>query len=142
MLNRPVLAFKDEYWPHVVNEDYMLGYFTDLDFLLSELGGTENANVVGCLRSPPFDVSEMQWDDFCFLGYDLIDRDNDVSALTNCGGFPGVFGNDELSDRGLVTSFDRAVEIQRDLRRTHPEDHHADCNLWAIFRWRGKAVDT
>ncbi|TGR67586.1 hypothetical protein EN866_40555, partial [Mesorhizobium sp. M2D.F.Ca.ET.223.01.1.1] len=27
---------KDSYWPHIVNEDFMLGFFVDLDFLLSE----------------------------------------------------------------------------------------------------------
>jgi hypothetical protein len=139
MLNPPLLVLKDAYWDHIVNEDYMLDYFTSLDFLLSEVDGTENLNIVGCVRSPSFDMSNMKWEGFSFLGYELLDQENAISALTNCGGFPDVFRNDELSDRGLVKSFDRAAEIRRDLKQFHPEEHHADCNIWAIFRWHGLA---
>ncbi len=75
--------------------------------------------------------------DFQFLGYDLVDIENSASALSNCGGFPEVFANSELSVVGLLTDFDRAVEVQRTLRTTFPNEIHANCHLWAIFRERG-----
>jgi hypothetical protein len=71
---------------------------------------------------------------FEFLGYDVVDVHGEVSALTNCGGFPDVFSNSELSRKGLLTSFSRAREVQAELRRRYPDEPHADCHLWAIFR--------
>jgi hypothetical protein len=135
MLNPPVLTLKDTYWRYIVNEDYMLDYFTDLDFLRSELRDRQRINLLGTIRAPSVDVSRMVWDGFSFLGYELLDQDNSISALTNCGGFPESFRNDELSERGLILSFRRAVEIQQDLKRLNPQEHHADTNIWAIFRF-------
>ncbi|SIT59764.1 conserved hypothetical protein [Mesorhizobium prunaredense] len=128
---------KDSYWPHIVNEDYMLDFFVDLDFLLSELADPSDLNVLGVIRRPSVDVRALDWNGFTFLGYDLLDQDVSISALTNCGGFPDVFANTELSDVGLIPDFDRAVEIRDLLRRMHPSEHHADCDLWAMFRLQG-----
>ena len=71
---------------------------------------------------------------FEFLGYDLVDVEASASALTNCGGFPDAFDNGELSSKGLLTSHARALQVQADLRTKHPEEHHANCHVWAIFR--------
>jgi hypothetical protein len=125
---------KDSYWPHIVNEDYMLDFFVDLDFLLSELADASEFNILSVIRNPSVDVHSLDWDGFTFLGYDLLDQDVSTSALTNCGGFPDVFANSELSAVGLIPDFDRAVEIQDMLRRMHPTERHADCDLWAISR--------
>jgi hypothetical protein len=129
---------KDSHWPHIVNEDNMLNFFVDLDFLLSELADTSNLNVLGVIRRPSKDVRHLDWNGFTFLGYDLLDQDVSTSALTNCGGFPEAFENSELSSVGLIPDFDRAVEIQGTLRsKYYPPEHHADCDLWAIFRRQG-----
>lgn len=126
---------KDSYWNHIVNEDYMLNFFTDFDFFMKEVGTEQNANILGVLYNPTLEaVQQGLGDDFRFIGYDLLDQDNSISALTNCGGFPDVFDNAELSTKGLLADYGRANEIQRDLHRLHPEEHHADCNVWAIFR--------
>ncbi|TGR20516.1 hypothetical protein EN845_23905 [Mesorhizobium sp. M8A.F.Ca.ET.202.01.1.1] len=129
---------KESYWPHIVNEDNMLDFFVDLDFLLSELGDPSNFNILGVIRRPPADARSLGWDGFTFMGYDLMDQAVGVSALTNCGGFPDVFANAELSRVGLIDDFDRAVEIRDSLRRMHLEERHADCDLWAIFRRTSK----
>jgi hypothetical protein len=71
--------------------------------------------------------------DFEFLGYDLVDV-GDASALTNCGGFPEVFANRELSSKGLLTSHARAIEVQGRLRTMYPDEPHADCHVWAVLR--------
>ena len=125
---------KDSYWPHIVNEDFMLNFFVDLEFLLSELTDTSNLNILGVIRRPSADVCSLGWDGFTFMGFDLLDKNVDISAMTNCGGFPDVFANEELSCVGLIDDFNRAVEIQGLLYKTHPEERHADCDLWAIFR--------
>jgi len=141
MLNPPILTMKETYWDHVVEEDFMLDYFTDLDFLRSELAGHERINLIGTIRRPSGDVSRLAWDGFEFLGYDLLDQHNSTSALTNCGGFSETFRNDELSDRGLIVDYDRAMEICIGLKRANPLERHADTNIWAIFRSSDSDVD-
>jgi hypothetical protein len=135
MLCPPILTeIKPEYWPHVVNEDFMLHYFLDLDFLKHEIVSTARRNLMCVLRNPAEEPTRPPVEDFRFLGYDLVDVQNSVSALTNCGGFPEVFSNSELSSVGLLADFRRAVQVQAELRSRYPEESHANCNLWAIFR--------
>jgi hypothetical protein len=137
LLCPPVLKeLKEKYWSYIVNEDFMLKYFVDLDFLKKEISGMANINLLGVFRNPPIQpTSDAVPANFEFLGYDLCERDGGVSALCNCGGFPEAFSNDELSCKGLLASYSRAVEVQKRLRRSYPEEPHADCHLWAIFRF-------
>jgi hypothetical protein len=125
---------KDDYWPHIVNENFMLHFFTDFEFLVTQVTDVEPKNVLCVCRNPTARPDVPLSADFRFLGYDLVDRECSISALTNCGGFPDVFANSELSQVGLLTDFSRAAEVQRNLRSLHPAEHHADCHLWAIFR--------
>jgi len=60
--------------------------------------------------------------DFRFTGYDLVDIHGTNSAFTNCGGFPDVFANSEISCHGL-----------------HPEDRQANCHVWAIFQQENRS---
>jgi len=130
MLCPPLLLdIKDEYWPHIVNEDFMLNYFLDFDFLVEEVAAIEKKNVLCVFRNPvqrpvPPTVADLE-----FLGYDLVDLENSASALSNCGGFPDVFANSELSRVGLLPELERAVAVQAALRSLYPEDHHADCHV-------------
>ena len=126
---------KAEYWPHIVNEDFMLNFFVDLEFLLGQLTDGVERNLLCVFRNP---VSEPSLPaaslNFEILGYDLVDVQASASALTNCGGFPEVFENSELSAKGLLTSCTRALEVQSELRRRYPEEPHANCHVWAILR--------
>jgi hypothetical protein len=126
---------RDEYWPHIVNEDFMLNFFVDLEFLLAQLSGTGERNLLCVYRNPPTPprpcIGSVKFE---FLGYDLVDVESGVSALTNCGGFPDVFDNAELSSKGLLTSHLRALQVQSELRRRHPEEPHANCHVWAVCR--------
>jgi hypothetical protein len=126
---------KAEYWPHIVNEDFMLNFFVDLEFLLGELPDAVERNLLCVFRNPvsepPLPATSMNFE---ILGYDLVDVQASASALTNCGGFPEVFENSELSSKGLLTSCARALEVQSELRRRYPEEPHANCHVWAICR--------
>jgi hypothetical protein len=73
---------------------------------------------------------------FAFAGFDLVDVRGDISALTNCGGFDGVFLNAELSEPGLLTNLTRAQQVQTSLRLEYPEESHAECHVWGIWRQR------
>jgi len=126
---------KDEYWPHIVNEDFMLNFFVDLEFLLTQLPQGVERNLLCVYRNPPNEPSSPSGPaDFSFLGYDLVSVMGDVSALTNCGGFPDVFDNSELSSKGLLTSHARVLEVQSKLKAKYPDEPHANCHVWAIFR--------
>jgi hypothetical protein len=70
---------------------------------------------------------------FRLVGYDLVEVGSGPSALSNCGGWPGILANSELSPKGLLESHARALQLQGLLRRQHPEEHHANCDVWAIF---------
>lgn len=125
---------KPEYWDRIVNEDFMLSFFTDLDFLRHEVEGIRRKNFLCVLRNPMAQPGSEVPPGFEFAGYDLVDVQHSASALSNCGGFPGVFSNSELSKKGLLRSHARAREVQGELRRLHPEEPHANCHVWAIFR--------
>jgi len=124
-----------EYWPHIVNEDFMLNFFVDLEFLLGELPDGVERNLLCVFRNPmsepPLPAASLNFE---ILGYDLVDVQASAGALTNCGGFPEVFENSELSSKGLLTSCTRALEVQSELRRRYPGQPHANCHVWAIFR--------
>jgi len=126
---------KADYWPHIINEDFMLQFFLDLEFLRAQLGDVAERNLLCVFRNPPAPPTLQESSPhFELLGYDLVDVQASASALTNCGGFPDVFENSELSSKGLLTSCSRALEVQSELRRKHRGEPHADCHVWAIFR--------
>ena len=125
---------KAEYWSRVVNEDFMTHFFTDEAFLRRETATIHRRNLLCVFRNPLDHPSSNVPKNFEFMGYDLVETDGGVSALTNCGGFPDVFSNSELSEVGLLKSQGRAREVQANLRTRHPEDPHSHCHLWAIFR--------
>ena len=124
----------DEYWPHIVQEDFMLNYFLDFDYLMAQVAAIEKKNVLCVFRNPVERPQAPPAAQFRFLGYDLVDVQDTASALTNCGGFPDVFANSELSSVGLLSELGRAIEVQSKLRSLHPRDDHANCHVWAIFR--------
>jgi hypothetical protein len=126
---------KTEYWNRIVNEDFMLHFFTDLDYLRTETASVSRKNLLCVFRNPQAHPNAAQVPEgFEFIGYDLVEKDSGMSALTNCGGFPKAFSNGELSEKGLLRAYERAREVHDLLRREYPGEHHADCHLWAIFR--------
>jgi hypothetical protein len=103
--------------------------------LSKQIQSIARKNVLCVFRNPIQLPHASSVANFQFLGYDLVETGSaDTSALSNCGGYPDVFSNSELSELGLLTTFDRAREVQKTLRASHPEEPHANCDLWAIFR--------
>lgn len=132
----PILGeTKDAYWPHIVNEDYMLDFFIDLDFLLHQIDATVEKNLLCVYRNPSIQpVPPDCATSFDFVGYDLVDIKGGVSALSNCGGFEEAFANEELNRFGLLQSLQRATGVQSKLNNLFPTEPHADCHVWALFR--------
>ena len=131
----PVLPkIKTEYWNHIVNEDFMLHFFLDLDYLRNETADTHRKNLLCVFRNPTSHPDSQVPEGFEFIGYDLVEKDCSISALTNCGGFSKAFSNAELTERGLLRTHERGQGVQEALRLQYPNEPHADCHLWAISR--------
>ena len=41
---------QDDYWPHIVNEDFMLHYFLDFDYLMTQVASTKRKNLLGRVK--------------------------------------------------------------------------------------------
>jgi hypothetical protein len=124
-----------EDWHHIVNEDFMLDYFTDLDYLLQRAGELDGRNLLCVYKNPDGDLNPSD-SRFALEGYDLIDVMGGVSTLSNCGGFPLAFDNSELNPVGLLPALDRANAVRAALTSNYPDEPHAKCDVWAIFRAR------
>ena len=98
---------QDEDWDHIVNADFQLRYFYHLDYLLSRVQSIRRRNILGLYRNPETHITQAPAKDFAFIGYDLVDEQTHISALTNCGGFPDSFSNEELNQYGLISQFER-----------------------------------
>src|SRR6516225_9143668 len=88
---------QDEDWQHIVCEHFRLDYFYHLDYLYRRIESIRRRNVLALYRNPDAHITAPPASgDFRFVGYDLIEEQTQISALTNCGGFPDVFRNEEL----------------------------------------------
>ena len=137
-----VTELADEDWRHNLADEGLTYYFRDLDYFLSRFSVPPGYQVLAVAKEP--DGSETLPDPrFEFLGYDLNEAglQNGTSALTNCGGDHGGYGKafhfSDLSECGLVVSFEKATRIRRALRRHYPDDPHALCDLHAHWRMAG-----
>lgn len=127
----------DEDWRHNVQEDFKITLFLDLDHVLRRVGGDNLVSVLALMQNPTEDEVR-SFDDarFAFRGFDLVELQTGISALVNCGGFDRAFAPTELSDCGLLADHARALAVQERLRAEYPDEHHADCDLWAVWQLR------
>lgn len=124
-------------WRHNVQEDFKITLFHDLDYVLNKVAGEDRVNVLALLQNPT-DEEVCSFSDprFVFQGFDLVDVHGDISALVNCGGFDRAFAPTDLSECGLLTDHAQALSVQKLLRAEYPDEHHADCDVWAIWQMK------
>jgi len=125
-----------EDWRHNVQADFKTHLFFDLDHVVRRTQDSGRTNVLAVIENPTTDeIENFLYPHFILRGFDLLERfGGDVSALLNCGGFDKAFSGRELSPCGLLTSHARALEVQRLLHAEYPDEHHADCDVWAIWQ--------
>ena len=131
----------DEDWQHNIQADFLTDFFTDIEYLLARLAGRSAHHVLAVIREPlPQEIHIAPDQRFSFQGYDLIERPGrGISALTNCGGFALAFKPTDISAVGLFDDYEYARTVQRRLRQHYPDETHADCYLWAI--WKMKDIE-
>ena len=140
MCPRVITEFTDEDWSHIVCEDFRLNYFHHLDYLKRRVQNLPRINILGVYRNPETHITTPPTpESFSFVGYDLIEEQTQISALNNCGGFPDAFRNDELNHFGLLEDFVRATEVRCHLHERYPDEPHANCELYALWRLNDSA---
>jgi len=138
ILVEPNLDDADD-WDYIHTiEQYQTGFFTTLDFVFKRLKPKNKFNLLTVVVEPDAECNILGIDDFEFVGYDLLDKDFGISALTNCGGFDETFLPKDLNGKGLIDDFKTSYEIKKRLLENNPEEHHADTNVIAI--WRHKTI--
>ena len=126
-----------EDWQHNVNENFKCHLFHDLEYLLGKVAGSDRVNVLALMQNPTEDeVRSFSDDRFIFRGFDLVELQTGISALVNCGGFPRAFASTDLLECGLLTDYAKAMIGQKLLRAEYPDEHHADCDVWAIWQMK------
>ena len=124
-----------EDWQHNVNENFKCHLFHDLEYPLGKVAGTDRVNVLALMQNPTeHEVRSFSDARFTFRGFDLVELQTGISALVNCGGFDKAFSRTDLSDCGLLIDHAKALSVQKLLRAEYPDEHHANCDVWAIWQ--------
>jgi hypothetical protein len=122
-------------WNYIVIDKYFeTGFYTSLNYILSKVSNIKKFNLLAVVIEPDQRCETVSLEDFSFVGYDLLDKDYSVSALSNCGGFDEIFLPTDLNQFGLIEDYDKVYEIKSRLLENNPNEHHADTNVIAIWR--------
>ncbi len=141
------LAFEPDYendkelWKYIVIEDNLTTvtrFFTSLDYVLEKVNLNSHFNLFTVVKEPDQPCENIILEGYEFVGYDLIDCYYDVSAITNCGGFDETFLPQDLNEYGLISDYDKAYDIAKRLLENNPDEEHADCYVFAV--WRHKTI--
>ena len=124
----------EEELKNTVTEDHLITqFFYSKDYVRKKTRHLEYFNFLAVIKEPDSDKQKLS-EEFEFIGYDLIETEGDISALTNCGGFDESFLPMDLNEYGLISDWDQAKKIQNDLLVNNPGEHHADCYLYEVWR--------
>jgi hypothetical protein len=135
-----VQEYADEDWEHLVFAEHLFACFDGVAYALRRVGDAFDKGrhqVLALAREPALEDAPQELPGFRFMGFDLVDESTSISALTNCSGFEGALAPADLSACGLVVDPRRAHAIREALATLFPEEHHADCAVWAIWRQEG-----
>ncbi len=131
--------YSDDDCSHLVHPEHIFACFDDPQYALLRTQGVFDAGlhqVLALAREPTEEqVVGAELAGCRFMGFELIEEATSISALTNCRGFEGAFVPKDLSQCGLVLTASRAYEIRRELLALYPDEPHADCAVWAVWRW-------
>ena len=125
----------EEDWNHIITDEYYeTGFFTSLEYVLNHTEDNNGFNLIAAIKEPDGNRREELSGEFEFAGYELLNKDYSISALTNCGGFDETFKPSDLNEFGLVSGYSKARKFQKGLVKNNPEEYHADCYLFEVWR--------
>ena len=95
----------------------------------------DTQQIVAVILRPDLDpMVYMENRGFTFCGYDLVDADTSISAITDCGGDFTSISYDKLTEFGLLPTYKDAVLTQLALVEEAPDEPHAYCMICEIWR--------
>ena len=122
-------------WDFIIVDDlYETGLFNSLDYVIERVKDKTRFNLLTVVKEPNEKCEIIEIPDFEFMGYDLLDTDYSTSALSNCGGFDETFQPGDLNHFGLIDNFDKAYVIRDRLIKNNPNEQHADCYVFGLWR--------
>ena len=127
-----IKEYEPDDWTRLAMDGALFGCFADEAWARRRAPPADATQLV-CIEREPAAVFE-SLGAFVFEGLDLIEGATRISALTNCGGFPLAFEPEELNSLGLLTTLQRAKEVQAKLLEKYPSEEHADTIIYAIYR--------
>ena len=122
-------------WEFNIHADNRVYFFHDYEYLKRRISYDASRHNLLAITERPTQAPH-PIDGFAFCGYDILDSDDSISVLTNCGAFPSIYTADDLNQFGLITDLGRVTKIAETIRDTNAEDHHCcDCRVWGIARY-------
>ncbi len=96
----------------------------------------ENEQILAVIVRPEMGVNPILEDEegFEFCGYDLVEIETCISAITNCGAEFNSVKYENLNKYGLISTYREAVNTGLALREEAPEESHAYCEVVEIWR--------
>jgi len=125
-------------WKFIVTDDKRTTeLFTSMEYVLKRTK-KEQFNLLAVVKEPEERGDTVQLADFDFVGYEILDKWYDVSALTNCTGLNSSLEQNDFNQSGLLSHYERAFTIRKEFLENNPQHSHADCYVMAI--WRHKTI--
>lgn len=130
-----VESLVDSDWEFNVQETNRIFFFRDHAYLKERVQfDASRHNLLALTEVPTHEFEPLAG--FTFCGYDILDSDDSLSVLTNCGAFPAIYRPEELNRHGLIGDLVRVAKIAQTIRETHADDHHCRaCRVWGIARY-------
>jgi hypothetical protein len=131
-------------WQYVAKEEFMIDFFTDLNFVRRQAVSRRPSVVIAVARDPAIEeVVGFPHSDFELAGFDLVDSQFTGSPIFHPDRFAGAIDISQVSsESGLIPSRDLALGVRDTLRRRYPDREDARCCVWAIWRYTGIANDS
>jgi hypothetical protein len=125
----------DEDWNFNIRADNRFHFFHDYEYLKRRIKYDSSRHNILALTKHPIHVPA-PINGFMFCGYDILDSDDSISILVNCGTFPSIYTADDLNQFGLVNNLERITQIAETIRDIYPNDHHCcSCRVVGIARY-------
>ncbi len=120
---------------HKVHEFLAHDLFSDLSYLMKRVANEPQIEILAVLPEPTLvQVSQFNSPSFEFLGYELIDTENRIDPLLNCSTFMSLIPVERLTNTGLISDFNKAKQIQKELTDRFPDHIHSETVLFALWR--------
>lgn len=129
-----------EYWDFVVSDGIChTNFYSSLAYVLERTEFKNPFNLFAIIYEPDETKSRHLDNEYEFVGYDLLDKPGfEISVLTNRWPLFDEINPRDLNANGILNDYKIAKTAQKNLKKKHPVESHADCGLFEV--WRHKTI--